>query len=118
MSRYNSHTDNEPGQIVLGFGQRDQLDAMIDSRAAVQAKAEATYWRLRLMTIESVMMAALVLGAGLAMKQGAALALRNAAIVGLGCLAVGVLTVGLAALTSRGLSRLAMRMRAYRARRG
>lgn len=117
MSRYNSHADPEPDQIYLGFGQRDQLDAMIDNRAAVQAEAEAAYWRLRLMAIESVMMAALVLGAGLAMRLGFALALRNAALVGGGCLAVGVLTVGLAALTGRGFSRLVTHLRARRARR-
>ncbi|WP_068090257.1 hypothetical protein [Novosphingobium rosa] len=110
MSRLSSH----PDQIKLSFGQAQEVDELVEKRAAAQAEAQALYWRLRLVALESVMMAALLFGALGALTHDWLTALRNAAIVGVLCLIAGLATVCLAGLAGQLLTRLGAQLRAIR----
>lgn len=82
------------------------LEAFIEARAARIAKAQAFAWRFRLVTIETLMMAALVLAAGLALRQPTPLVLRASIMVGGGCFASGILLIGLTGAFDRATARL------------
>ena len=79
------------------------IEALIEARAASLAQHQAIFWRVRLVTIETLMMGALVLCAGLALHQPAFLVLRAAIMVSAGCFASGVLLIGLTGAFDRGL---------------
>jgi hypothetical protein len=81
-----------------------QLERMIEARVAIRAEAEAIRWRFRLIAIETVMMASLVLAAGLALNQPHAMVLRGALIVGAACFASGVMLIGLSGATGLAIS--------------
>jgi hypothetical protein len=110
MSRLSSH----PDQIKLAFGHTQEVDELVEKRAAAQAEAQALYWRLRLVALESVMMAALLFGALGALTHDWLTALRNAAMVGALCLIAGLSTVCLAGLAGQLLTRLGAQLRAIR----
>lgn len=82
-----------------------ELERMIEARVAIRAEADAIRWRFRLIVIETVMMASLVLAAGLVLKLPADLVLRGSAVVGAACLTSGVLLIGLSGLSGYLLSR-------------
>lgn len=102
MSRHSHH----PDQMSLTFAQRAELEDFIEARASVQAEAQALRWRLRLIALESAMMAAFLFGGSLALHQSFLRAMRNAALTGAGCLFVGCLAMGFASMTGRLLSHL------------
>lgn len=81
-----------------------QLERMIEARVAIRAEAAAIRWRFRLILIETVMMAALVLAAGLALNQPHAMVVRGALIIGAACFASGVMLIGLSGATGLALS--------------
>lgn len=97
-----------PDQLPIHYGQSESPQPLPSQLAAIEAEREAIRWRLRLVFIESVMMAALLLGAGLAMNHGFRTALQNAVLVGIACLLTGMLLIGLSALTSRLLTRMSL----------
>jgi hypothetical protein len=113
MSRHSPH----PDQTSLTFSQRADLEDLIATRASVQAEAQAWHWRLRLIVMESGMMAAFLFGGSLALHQTWPVALRNAVLVGGSCLLAGVLTLALAGLAGRLASRVSARFRACLAKR-
>lgn len=84
----------------------EAIDRIIEARVAERAQREAIRWRFRLVLIETVMMAALVLIAGLVLGQNPSLVLRGAALVGAGCLVTGGILIALSAAGARLLSRL------------
>ena len=87
-----------PDQLDLGAGRDAELERMIEARVAIRAEADALRWRFRLILIETVVIANLVLGAGLVLGQPAALVIRSAVLVGLACFASGLLLVFLSGL--------------------
>lgn len=93
-------------QFALDLSGDPILERMVEARVAIRAENEAVHWRLRLVMIEAVMLSALVLIAGLLLGHPPTLVVRNALMVGIGCLLGGILLVGLSALAGHGLSRL------------
>ena len=90
----------------LEFEPDPALEAMIEERALQIAKEEAVAWRFRLVTIETMMMGALVLAAGLALGQPALLVLRASVMVSAGCFASGILLIGLTGAADKAIARL------------
>lgn len=84
-----------------------QLDAMLpadrilfDAAVAAVAERQALGWRLRLVVIESSMMAGLVLVAGLLVDQSTAIVTQASVTVGVACFASGLLLIWLSSVTS------------------
>ena len=84
-----------------------QLDAMLpadralfDAAVAAVAERQALGWRFRLVMIESVMMAGLVLIAGLLVDQPTSLVTQASVTVGIACFASGLLLIWLSSVTS------------------
>lgn len=94
-----------PDQIDLDWSKDPEIERIIEARVAIRAEAAALRWRFRLIVIETVLMASLVLAAGITLKQPAELVLRGAIIVGGACLASGLLLIGLSGLTGRLIAR-------------
>lgn len=90
-----------PDQFLL------DLETMLPSdrarfEAAVTAEAErrAFYWRFRLVAIETVMMASMVLVAGLLIDQPTTMVVRASVTVGIACFVSGLLLIWLSSVTS------------------
>lgn len=92
-------------------GSHPALEQIIEARVAARLENDAWRWRFRLLTIETIMMAGLVLAAGLTLHQPTVLVLRAALIVGASCFASGILLLGL----STGAGKLLTRFRRWRA---
>jgi len=92
---------SHPDQLPLDWSKDAEIERIIEARVAIRAEAAALRWRFRLILIETGLMAALVLAAGLALKQPTIAVLRGAAIVGAACLASGVLLILLSGLTGQ-----------------
>lgn len=101
-----NNVELHPDRLPVGFGSGAEIERMIEERVAIRAQRAALRWRLLLVVIEAVMMAALVLGAGLALKQPTAMVLRSAGLIGGACFITGVGVVGLAALSYTVIARL------------
>lgn len=87
------------------------LDAMLRGdrarfEAAVAAEAErrAYYWRFRLVAIETVTLAGLVIIAGLLVSLPTQMVVRAAVTVGAACFASGLLLIWLSSVTSQLMS--------------
>lgn len=106
--RSTSHLDSPPFE----WSRSAEVERIIEARVAIRAEAAAIRWRFRLILLETVMMAALVLVSGLLLKQPTFIVLRASALVGGACLASGLLLIGLSGAT--GL--LVSRFRRWRAR--
>ncbi|MGN7931820.1 hypothetical protein [Sphingopyxis sp. 22461] len=96
-----------PDQLQL------ELDAMLPADRArfeaaitVEAERRAFYWRFRLVAIETVMMASLVLVAGLLIDQPTAIVVRAAITVAIACFASGLLLIWLSSVASGLMARL------------
>lgn len=94
-----------PDQLALELSPDDDLTAYIEARVATRAEADALRWRFRLIIVESVMMATLVLAAGFALYQPAGMVVRGAALVGAGCFLTGLLLIALTGAASRLMAR-------------
>lgn len=88
-----------PDQMTFDLSKDAELDRMIEARVAIRAEAAAIRWRFRLIMIETVMMASLVLAAGFALNQPHMMVVRSALIVGAACLASGLMLIGLSGAT-------------------
>lgn len=88
------------------FGADAEIERIIEARVALRAQGEAVRWRLRLVVIEAVLMALLVIVLGLALQQPSELVVRGALIVGLGCFATGLLMIALSAAVGLVLARI------------
>ena len=74
--------------------------ALFDAAVAAVAERQALGWRFRLVMIESVMMAGLVLIAGLLVDQPTSLFTQASVTVGIACFASGLLLIWLSSVTS------------------
>jgi hypothetical protein len=77
-----------------------------EAAVAARAEADAFQWRFRLITVETIMMTALVGAAGLTLGQPAMVVIRAAVLIGASCFASGILLILLSGALSRSLSRL------------
>lgn len=75
--------------------------ARFEAAVAVEAERRAYYWRFRLVVIETVMMAGLVLIAGLLVSLPTEMVVRAALTVGAACFASGLLLIWLSSVTSQ-----------------
>lgn len=96
---------SHPDQLPLDWSKDAEIERIIQARVAIRAEAAALRWRFRLIVIETVLMSALVLAAGITLNQPTGLVLRGAAIVGAACLMSGLLLIGLSGLTGRLIAR-------------
>lgn len=101
MATHKSHAD----QLTLELAPGDELDRLIEARAVEIAEMQAFNWRVRLIVIESVMLATLVLAAGIALELPATKILTGAAVAGGGCFLTGFALIGLTGAASRLLAR-------------
>jgi hypothetical protein len=74
--------------------------ALFDAAVAAVAERQALGWRFRLVMIESVMMAGLVLIAGLLVDQPTSLFTQASVTVGIACFASGLVLIWLSSVTS------------------
>ncbi len=88
-----------PDQMTFDLSKDAQLERMIEARVAIRAEAAAIRWRFRLIAIETMMMAGLILAAGFALNQPHLMVVRSALIVGAACFASGVMLIGLSGAT-------------------
>ena len=79
----------------------DAKRALFEARVAERAEAQAINWRFRLVIIETVMIASLVLAAGIALDLPLSKTLTGAATVGIGCFLTGLMLIGLTGAVSR-----------------
>lgn len=97
-----------PEQLPLRLAENadDDLERIIEARVAARAEADALRWRFRLVVIESVMIASLVLAAGMVLDQPTGRVLRGAGLVGASCFLTGLILIGLSGGAGRLLTRL------------
>ncbi|HUD92668.1 hypothetical protein [Sphingobium sp.] len=95
-----------PDQLALDWEKDPAIEAMIEARIASRAEAAAFQWRLRLVGIETCMMASLVVAAGLALDQPPLQTIRTGLIVAGACFASGMLLIGLSGACGMLLTRL------------
>lgn len=95
----------DAAQMTLELNPDDEFERIIDARVAERAEAQAFHWRVRLIVIESVMLATLVVAAGIALDLSAMKILTAAAIAGGGCFLTGFALIGLTGAASRLLAR-------------
>jgi len=101
MFKRNTH----PDQLALDLSADDDLEAIIATRVAARAEADALRWRFRLIVIEAVMMTTLVIAAGIALNQPTGMVVRGALVIGVSCFLTGLLLIGLTGATSRLMAR-------------
>ena len=101
-------------QFTLGLERQAALEQEIEARVAERAKAEAWLWRFRLITVETIMMASLIVVAGLCLGKPIAEILRAAIVVAAACFASGMLLLGLSAGAGLSWRALAKRWRRWR----
>lgn len=104
MSRRRLSPDQLPLQLVENSD--GDLERIVEARVAARAEADALRWRFRLVIIESLMIASLVLIAGAILGQPTALVLRGSAMVGAGCFLTGLILIGLTGAASRLFAKL------------
>jgi hypothetical protein len=103
------HAFPHPDQLMLDWQNDPAVQARIEELAAERAEQQSFQWRLRLMMIESVMMGSVVIAAGTALRQPAAMVLKSGLLIAGACLASGMMLIGLSALCAVGLARLRKR---------
>lgn len=95
-----------PDQLKLEWPDDDLIEQMVEERVAKRFEAESFRWRFRLVGIETFMMGALVLIAGLLLHQPTMLVLRATALVAASCFVTGLLLLFLSAAAARLMTRL------------
>lgn len=101
-----------PDQLPLNFESAAAFEREIEARVAARCEAESIRWRFHLVSIETVLMTALVAAAGIALGQPATMVVRAALLIGASCFGTGLLLLGLSASSAR----LLRRFRRWRAR--
>jgi hypothetical protein len=96
---------SHPDQLPFEWSKDAEIERIIEARVAIRSEAAALRWRFRLILIETVLMASLVLVAGLVLHQPTGMVLRGAAMVGAACLVSGLLLIALAAFTGHLIAR-------------
>lgn len=82
-----------------------ELERLIEQRVAARVQGEAIRWRLRLVTLQTLLLIGLVLAAGLAGGLAPSSVLRAALLVGASCFASGMMLLGFSHAGEKLLSR-------------
>lgn len=102
MTRRPAHA----GQLLLWLDAMPPAErALFDTAVAAAAEKQALRWRFRLVVIESVMMAGLVLVAGLFLNLPSMMVIRASLSVGMACFLSGLLLIWLSGVSGRLISR-------------
>lgn len=99
------HTQPHPDQLPLELTADLELERIIEARVAERCEAESIRWKFRLVTLETLMMGALVAAAGIALGQPGMMVARAAILVAASCFATGLILLGLSAWSARLLIR-------------
>lgn len=94
-----------PDQFPFDWSKDAEIERIIEARVAIRSEAAALRWRFRLILIESVLMAILVIAAGLVLHQPTGMVVCGALMVGAACLVSGLLLIALAGLTGHLIAR-------------
>jgi hypothetical protein len=84
----------------------DDLEHRIEVRAAELAQGQAVRWRFRLVVIETTMLTALVIAAGIALEQPTGMVLRGAAVIGVSCFLTGLMLIAFTGAANRLLAKM------------
>lgn len=95
-----------PEQFLLRLDAMPPAErALFDAAVAAAAEKQALRWRFRLVVIESVMMADLVLVAGPFLNLPSMMVIRASLSVGLACFLSGLLLIWLSGVSGKLISR-------------
>lgn len=90
-----------PEQFALDLDTMLPVDRVrFEAAVAAEAERRAFYWRFRLVAIETMMMAGLVLIAGFLVDLPTQMVVRASITVGAACFASGLLLIWLSSVTS------------------
>lgn len=103
---------SHPDQLQTSWPDEDEIERIVEERMAQRFESESFLWRFRLVSIETILLGALVLIAGLLLKQPTMMVVHASALIAASCFATGFLMILLSAWTSRMMARL----RAWRQR--
>jgi hypothetical protein len=98
-------TARHPDQLRLGWADDARIEREVEERIVRRLEAESFRWRFRLVAIETLLMALLILVSGLLLKQPTGMVVRASLLVGGSCFATGTLLLGMSAGTARLLTR-------------
>ena len=98
-------TSASPNQLVLSLDDESEIERIVEQRIAERLASDSFIWRFRLITVETIVMGALVLVAGLLLKQPTMLVLRASVLVAASCFATGLLLIVLSAWTVKASAR-------------
>ncbi|WP_260833960.1 hypothetical protein [Sphingopyxis sp. P1IMeth2] len=92
--------------LELTVADMEIVDRLVEERLAARFETESFFWRFRLISVETFIMGALVLVAGLLLKQPTMMVLRASVLVAATCFATGLTLLLLSAWAARTLTRL------------
>lgn len=98
-------TPASPNQLVLTLDDESEIERIVERRIAERLASDSFIWRFRLITVETMVMGALVLVAGFLLKQPTMLVLRASVLVAASCFATGLLLLVLSAWTVKASAR-------------
>lgn len=108
------HSGNNGGQFILPLEQREAVEREIETRVAQRLKQDAWLWRFRLVTIETIMMAALIVAAGILLGKTPFAIFRAAVMVAAACFGSGMMLLGLSMGATHGWTTIVERFRRWR----
>lgn len=91
----------DPDQLPLLLSPDDELEAIIEARVAARCEADSFIWKFRLVTIETILMGALVVAAGMALDQPVAMVIRAELLIAASCFTSGFLLLILSGWSAR-----------------
>ena len=86
-----------PDEFDLAGPDPDLIERLVEERLAERFEAESFLWRFRLISIETYVMGALVLIAGLALRQPILMVLRAGVLIAAAYFVTGLIMLGLSA---------------------
>ncbi len=92
--------------LELTVADMEIVDRLVEERLAARLESESFIWRFRLVSVETFIMGALVLAAGLLLKQPVMMVLRASVLVAATCFATGLSLLLLSAWAARAMTRL------------
>lgn len=101
-------------QLTLPLEQREAMEREIENRVAQRLKQDAWLWRFRLVVIETIMMATLIVAAGIVLGKTPFAIVRAAVMVGAACLGSGMILLALSMGATHGWSAFIERYRRWR----
>jgi hypothetical protein len=101
-------------QLALPLEQREAIEREIEARVARRMQEDAWLWRFRLITIETIVMAALIVAAGILLGKAPFAIIRTSVMVAVACFGSGMILLGLSVGASHSWSAILERYRRWR----